>query len=72
MCVGYELLLLPNKMPTKTPNREMSVDSCFLCSSLNFDTAYTKSTKFDLTEKFNNILFIHQTLETFANFFAVR
>ena len=29
MCVGYELLLLPNIMPTKTPNREMSVNSCF-------------------------------------------
>ena len=27
MCVGYEFLLLPNKMPTKTPNREMSVFS---------------------------------------------
>ena len=33
MCAGYELLLLPNKMPRKTPNREMSVDSCFLCFS---------------------------------------
>ena len=29
MCVEYELLLLPNKMPTKTPTREMSVDSAF-------------------------------------------
>ena len=50
MCVGYEFLLLPNKMPTKTSNREMSVVSCFLCFSWNFDTAYTKSTKSDLTE----------------------
>ena len=32
MCVGYELLMLPNKMPTKTPNREMSVDSAFAAS----------------------------------------
>ena len=32
MCVGYELLLLPNKMQTKTPNREMSVDSAFSAS----------------------------------------
>ena len=32
MCVGYERLLLPNKMPTKTPNREKSVDSAFSAS----------------------------------------
>ena len=28
MCVGYEFLLLPNKIPTKKTNRKMSVDSC--------------------------------------------
>ena len=32
MCVGYEVLLLPNKMTTKTTNREMSVDSAFSAS----------------------------------------
>ena len=51
-----ELLLLPNKKPTKTPNREMSVVSCFLCFSWNFDTAYTRPTKFDFTEKFNETI----------------
>ena len=69
MCVGYEFLLLPNKMPTKTPNCDMSVDSCFLCFSFNFDAAYAKSAKFDLAEKFKDTLFIHQI---FANAFAVR
>ena len=59
MCVGYELLLLPNKMPTKTPIREMSVNSAFSASRI-----YKI-----LTEKFNDTLFIHQI---FANDFAVR
>ena len=68
MCVGYEFLLLPNKMPTKTPNREMSVDSCFSASRETL-ILHIQNLQNSILMKNSMTLFIHQI---FANAFAVR